>query len=296
MGLGALSATGLAALASLAAGGPQEASGDWASIWDRLAAAEALAADDPQRSSALETLGDLPQAEENGPRGRLLAAHVERLLGETFEFQLLPGEAAQWPFDGRESWLAARVLGPSPQRASAAQRALEATHGPLTGPQATLAWEIGVEEARALRLETARVIQAALHERYLAAWSASDLALTQSKLSDYTAADALLAGQIDRERAAGRPTAGLWATRGILALGSGDEPSARDYLGLGRVRGSADAGLVLARLDLTRGRLPEARAGFRALLLDPNPSPWAPRGWGLALLPRRSGALQPAGD
>jgi hypothetical protein len=214
-----------------------------------------------------------------------LDAQLARLEGRAAVLVLPPGTAGEWPFEGAENWLAAEVLAPSSLRAAAVLRALPATAGALPPERMRLAWEVGADEARALRLDGARGLQEALHRRALAAWSAMDLALTLNRLGDAQAADRVLSEQIERESAAGRPTGDLWAQRGTQALGNGDEVLARDYLGHGLARGSVDAGVVLARLDLDRGRLAEARAGFRALLLDPAPSPWAARGWGLSLLP-----------
>ena len=211
-------------------------------------------------------------------------------VGAALLAPLLAGLLAQDPAPADARWAAIAAREPGPDRASAVGRALKAGGGPLSADHLRLAWEVAVEEATALRLDGARAIQRVLHDRYAAVWSAMDLSLTLQRLGEEARADACLASQIAREESAGRPSGALWSQRGILALGSGDERRARDYLGLGCARGSADAGVVLARLDLDRGRLPAARAGFRALLLDDDPSPWAPRGWGLALLPQAEGA------
>ncbi|MEM7309759.1 MAG: hypothetical protein AAF682_23995 [Planctomycetota bacterium] len=286
---------GLLALAGTP-GPAQDSDPSWGEIWHRLAEVRALEAESPGRAAALAELEAVAEARSGSWRGDLLAVHVDRLLGRTAALRMPTGSTAPWPFSLEESWLAAEVLEASPARSQAALSALAGSPAQLSGQRVRLAWEIGVEEARALRLEGAQAIQAALHERYLAVWSAMDLALTESRLGAYEAADRVLAAQIAREGEAGRPTVDLWSQRGTLALGSGDEERARDYLGFARARGSSNAGVVLARLDLDRGKLPEARAGFRALLLDPEPSPWAPRGWGLALLPRGSGGTSQVGD
>lgn len=218
----------------------------------------------------------------------------------------LPAEAAGAPADDPADDLEARWLRlgetpPSPRRAREAVALLEDTlgiRGELSAEELRLVWDVGVQEALALRFEDALGVQEALYALYPAAWSASDLELTLRRLGRYGEGDAVLAAQIAREEAAGGSTspvaADLWSQRGIGALGSGDERRARDYLGAGCARGSADACVVLARLDLAVGRLEEARAGFRALLVSqsetsatppPPASPWAARGWGLSLLP-----------
>jgi len=141
-------------------------------------------------------------------------------------------------------------------------------------------------EARALRLEQGALpIQLVLQERYLAAWSAIDLAVTHSRLGNVAALDILLASAIQREEAEGRPTADLWSRWGLARLGFGDESTARDYLGRALARGSTDAALVLGLMDLRAGRLESARNGLRPLILSDPPAAWALRGWGVSLLP-----------
>jgi len=257
---------------------------DWPAVWARLAQVRGVA-EDARDETVIDSLRAVAREQRETPRGAMLAAHLDRLEEGEGTLTLPAGAAAAWPFRGPENWLAAEVLAPSALRARAIQDALEATDAALDSRQRRLAWEVGVDEARALRLDGARSIQEELHRRSLAVWSAMDLSLTLSRLGLAEAADRVLAEQIEREAAAGRDTGDLWSRRGTQTLGNGDEARARDYLGHGLARGSADAGVVLARLDLESGRIAEARAGFRALLLDPAPSPWAARGWGLTLLP-----------
>ncbi|MCZ6596028.1 MAG: hypothetical protein O7B99_00150 [Planctomycetota bacterium] len=261
---------------------------DWQAVWSDLARLRSAPAD--QDASALRaSLSEVEQRNSGDPRADVLAAHLAQVDGAAAEVVLvLPPKS--WPFVGAENWLVAEVHAPHPQRAEAILRALAATPGALAGERLRLAWGVGVEEALARRLQAALEIQEALHSRYQAAWSAADLALTASRAGAYGRSDAVLAAQIAVERATGRPTGSLWSQRGIAALGSGDERRARDYLGSGCAQGSADAAVVLARLDLDRGRLAAARAGFRALLPAEEPSPWAARGWGMALLPDPEGA------
>lgn len=257
---------------------------DWADAWARLAGARA-AVDSPERAETLADLEQLARAEATSARGALLGMQLGRLRGGDAVLRLPAAATGAWPFEGAENWLAAEVLEDGPARVRAAQEAVNTGGGTISPERVRMAWEIAVAEARGLRLDAARGLQAALHQRFLATWSAMDLALTETKLGAYERADAVLAEQILREAQAGQATGALWARRGLLTLGSGDELRARDYLGFGRARGSLDAGVVLARLDLDHGRLTEALAGFRALLIDDDPSPWARRGWGLALLP-----------
>ncbi len=282
MGLGPWAAALL-----LAAVGPER---DWAEVWRRLAEVRALDAASEARSAGLEELGQVAALERGTPRGALLEAHLNRLDGRAGTLTPPAGAQQRWPYAGEENWLAAEVLAPSPERAAAARRALDELPGAIPAERVRLAFDIGVEEAGALRLESARGVQEALHRRYRAVWSGIDLALTDQRLGDYAAADRVLGEQIAAEEAAGSPSGDLWSQRGTFALGAGDEARGRDYLGFGLARGSSDAAVVLARLDLEQGRLSQARAGFRALMLDEVISPWAPRGWGVSLLPQTAAA------
>ncbi len=273
-------ALALAARAALQ-GGAQ----DWPATWTRVQELARLAPESAELAAGLESLGDQAEEAAGTPRGALLEAWIARLGGGAAPLSPPASAAADWPYAGEENWLAAEVLAPSPLRALAARKGLEELGGPVSSERIRLAWEIGVEEARALRLEGALDLQTALHQRSAAAWSASDLALTLSRLGRFAEADKVLQEQIAREEAQGASAADLWAGRGTFALGAGDEARGRDYLGVGLMRGSTDAGVVLARLDLEQGRLPEARAGFRALMLADEVHPWALRGFGIAHLP-----------
>lgn len=263
----------------------QEGARDWGPIWERLAAARAAPEGSEERAARLVELQEVTAGAAGTPRGALLKAQVDRLAGRDGALTPPAGAAAPWPYAGEENWLAAEVLAPSPERATAARRALDELPGPIPDDRVRLAWEIGVEEARALRLESAQGLQEALHRRFRAVWSAMDLSLTLTRLGLHDACDEVLGEQIASEEKAGSPTGDLWSQRGTATLGAGDEARGRDYLGLGVARGSRDAVVVLARLDLEQGRLSAARAGFRTLLVDGEPSPWAPKGWGLTLLP-----------
>lgn len=269
---------GLVALAS-----PQ---GDvWAQLWTELDSLH-----NPQLSPAEAEplrvhLSDAARGLAGDVRAELLRAQLERLSGRD------PCEQARKllalepdPFTAREHWYLADCLPSGPQRAKVALQALQSPTE-LERWQLFLAFNTGVDEARALRFEGALPLQRALHERYRAEWSALDLFLTLKNLGQAAEADAVLAETIERETLAGRRPKVLWEHRGILALGSGDDRLARDYLGRAMALGSDDAALLLSRLDLMAGSTAAARTGFRALILNTPPPDWAWRGWGTALLP-----------
>jgi tetratricopeptide (TPR) repeat protein len=273
---------GLAAL-----GIPQQ--GDiWAQLWTEL---ERLKGEIPATEAAAltahlhEALAEVAQ----DPRGELLRASLDAHQGrDASSIARRLAALEPTPFTPREHWFLADLLPRGPERAEAVLRALEAP-STLARWQSFLAWSTALDGARGLRFEEfALPIQLALHARYQAEWSASDLALTYKSLGEYDEADRILAEAIEREDAAGRIPRNLWEQRGILALGSGDEPRARDYLGKALALGSDDAGLLLSRLDLMAGRTERARAGFRALILGSPPPDWAWRGWGMTLLPPAS--------
>jgi hypothetical protein len=210
---------------------------------------------------------------------------------EALSLVLLAAAALAAPLDPgqgtQDAWQRAAALpAADPARAAAVVAALDATPGPLDEGALRLAWETGVEAARALRLDQAIAIQSALEERQPAAWSGMDLALSLDLSGRVGEADSVLERTIARANSAEPAALGeLWSRRGLLWLGKGDERRARDHLGRALARGSRDAALLLAWLDLESGRLEGARAGFRAALYDDPSGAWALRGWGLALLP-----------
>jgi tetratricopeptide (TPR) repeat protein len=177
----------------------------------------------------------------------------------------------------------------SRERAERLLEALEALEAapdePLSNERLQLAWSTGVEAARDLRLQDAIAIQWDLAARHPADWSAMDLALSLGLAGRPLEADVALERALVRARGEGRPTAELWNRRGLLWLGAGRERLGRDHLGRALARGSTDAAVVLAHLDLSRGDRDAARAGFRSRLYDDPPGAWALRGWGLSLLP-----------
>jgi hypothetical protein len=224
---------------------------------------------------------------EETPWSGLASAHLALLSGMDVEAVAERlGKLDPWPYPPGASWHAAICLPPGPRRVRAVTAGLQKAVD-LERWELQLAWNTAVEEARSLRLrEGALAIQRDLHRRSQAEWSALDLALTLRQLNEEKACDEVLAEAIDQARGAGRPTAELWAQRGIHTLGFGDDSRARDYLGRALAMGSRDASLMLARLDLVSGRRGAARAGFRASILGTSPGAWAQRGWGLSLLPR----------
>jgi len=194
---------------------------------------------------------------------------------------LAPGQGAQ------DAWQRAAALpAGDPARATAVLEALRAQPGALDEAAQRVAWETGVEAARALRIEQAIAIQTALEERHPAAWSGMDLALSLGLAGRPDEADLVLERSLARALTAEPAACGeLWSRRGLLWMGQGEERRARDCLGRALARGSRDAALLLAWMDLEHGRLEGARAGFRAALYDDPSGAWALRGWGLALLP-----------
>lgn len=281
----------LLVLATGPASGAQDQ--DWPRAWTELARLEALAPGDADADAIAAELRRFAQAREGSPsttvdpaRVCLLELRLDRWSGAaTDDSQRALARLPLAGLTGPEAWTVAGELSPGPARVRAVQQALHTTPAP-TRDQLLLAWNTAVDEARALRLEEGALpIQLVLQERYLAAWSAIDLALTHSRLGNVTALDTLLTGSIAREEAAGRPTAELWSRWGIAVLGFGDESTARDYLGRALARGSSDAALVLGQLDLRAGRLQSARNGLRPSILSDPPAAWALRGWGVSLLP-----------
>jgi hypothetical protein len=256
---------------------------DWRPIWVELARWKALGPESEESHRGALALARI--AATDSPRARLLRAQLaRRLVPNSRQALLVLDGSNSWPFDAEESWLAAEVIAPGAARARAVTAALQDSALSLSRADLLLAWNVGVEEATALRFHSARAIQTALHARYRAPWSAVDLALSCARAGSGEEADRVLAEIIEDEARAGRPAADLWSQRGILSLGRGSTQAGRDQLGRAMALGSWDATVVLARLDLSAGRLGAARAGFRAALSAPAPSPWAYRGWGVALV------------
>lgn len=258
----------------------------WPQIWSELETLRGGTASPAEAGALREHLTAASRAGPEDPRGELLRAALESIAGH--DVSAMAGRLASLrpsPYGAREQWFLADLLPLGPERTRAILAALESPAAP-TRWQFFLAWNTAVDDARAMRYaESTLPIQLRLNERYQADWSALDLTLTYKALGEWSRAESVLEQAIQREESAGRRPFNLWDQRGILALGAGDEPRARDYLGKAMALGSNDAGLVLSRLDLMQGRPEAARRGFRALLFDQPPPDWAWRGWGMALLP-----------
>jgi len=258
----------------------------WVQVWTELETLRSGKTSPTEADVLRRHLGDALGRAADGPRADLLDAGLEAFSGRDVTAAAARlCELEPSPFTTRELWLLADLAPHGPERARIILTALDAAL-PLADWQVLLAWNVAVDEARALRLEdTALPIQTRLHERYRAQWSAEDLALTYRFLGREQAAAQILEEAIRQERTAGRRPASLLERRGIHALGFGDEAEARDYLGQALAEGSDDSGLLIARLDLLSGKTENARCGFQALLHKQPPADWAWRGWGAALLP-----------
>ncbi len=282
----ALAAVPLALLAVLPA-----ADEDWDAVF-----ADALRLRSSESEERARLLGELDAIAERNVEtveGDLLACwlRLERTPGRVPSAQTRPvaadASAAEWPYEGVATWIAAEVIPPSPARARAIVRALALEREP-TRAQLDLAWRYGIELAtERLWLDDAIVVQGGLHRRYDAHWSALNLATTLHRAGRLEEADAVLARRESEhgESLTDAQRHELWSNRGLFALGRGDERAACDWLGRALALGSLDAALMLAREDLADDEFSRARAGFRALLLDEEPHAWALRGWGIALLP-----------
>jgi len=158
-------------------------------------------------------------------------------------------------------------------------QAMSSTEGPWSPEFISSAYRAGVEAAEDLRLEEAIGIQQPLHDHVGEEWSAFNLALSLRRAGLYQRADRVLEEQLDKGQ-----SPDLYSQRGLNALGSGNQKKARTYLGAALARGSVDAAVILARLDLASGRLDSARSGFRAVLVEAPGNAWARRGWGTTLV------------
>lgn len=265
----------------------QTADGEREALWREVARirSEALPAAEAEglRRQLVAATEDLPP----GPRTELLRIVLAGLGGAEVGAAATRLDALDpGPFSSLESWFLVDVMPAGPARTNRVLTLLE-DPAPLERWQLVVCWNVAVDEARALRLEQGALpIQARLHERYQADWSALDLALTLRKVGRREALEALFEDTLARARREGRPVPEVWAQRGIAAAGFGDERRARDYLGKALAEGSESAAVVLGRMDLEAGHMESARAGFRASILNLPPPDWSWRGWGTTLLPR----------
>ena len=262
----------------------EQDSRDWTDIWDEVARfnAKQEASNDgvvlePHR------VRELAVGRGDSLRSALLGAllggeNSDRALER--ELQILE-PAGEWPLSSRESWLAVDALPAGSTRRLTAVSAMRVTPEEWKPDRISSVYRVGVEAAEDLRLEDAIAVQQPLHDRIGEEWSAFNLALSLRRLGLYQRADRVLEEQIEKS-----PSADLYSQRGLNSLGAGNEKRSRAYLGAALARGSADAAVILARLDLASHRMESARSGFRAVLAEDPGNAWALRGWGISLIQR----------
>jgi hypothetical protein len=180
------------------------------------------------------------------------------------------------------AWAALGALPAGRERAVRVAELLQDRSKELSKAELEFAWRVGTEEADALRFDSAVPVQRALYARVPALWSVSNLALSLNRLEGAASADRVLAEWLPGAHRSER--ADVWSQRGTYWLGAGDAARGRSMLARAIALGSSDATVVLAREDLGALRVAQARVGFSAALLDRAPSPWAVRGFGVALL------------
>lgn len=148
------------------------------------------------------------------------------------------------------------------------------------------AFEDFMAQSRAFRLDLSRPLAEAMHGRAEATWSAMTLALISTRAGDSSRAQGVLREQL-RRTPEGVEHYELLERLGLARLGAGDSTGALAPLGAAFARGSANAGVMLGRLELRAGRSGRARSIFRSLLDEEPPQSWALRGWGLSMVPPR---------
>ncbi|TDJ70923.1 MAG: hypothetical protein E2O39_09240 [Planctomycetota bacterium] len=273
---------------------------DWQAAWAKLEHLATLRATSPEWLRLYAELEQLAETQNGVPRhgyrGRLLDAHLARVAGDAPRPYAAVEIPARW--EPGEAWLAARVLEPGVVRASAYGFALAEARSDPTELQRrlTAAYEAFGADVLELRLESAEQLAVAMHDAADATWSALTLALLSTRLGRFDRADELLGREYGRARTSAErlDVLGRWA---IAALGAGRTERARDRLGIALALGSGDAHQILGLLALSRGAGDRARRLFGALLVraagtgrEPlEATPWALRGWGLALLPSSGG-------
>lgn len=242
---------------------------------------------------------DGSEAEALLARARALGAGREALVRALMAGAVLPETGL--PPDLPETlslegagW-AARAVEAGELRGRLFERALRggagtAAYERIVGP----AFQAFVEDVEALRLEPAERLAVALHDTARATWSAVSLALWSTRVGEHERADRVLSEALARTTdAQGRLD--LLQRRAIAALGAGRLDEARDHLGHALALGGTDATQILARLALAEGDRRRAARLFGSLLVpraDEDPlvvTPWALRGWGMALLPPEPG-------
>ena len=286
-----LAAWSLALALGAASAGPAraaaevEAARDWEQVWADCE----LALEEPASEAALARLAlAAARAEPESPEAIVLATFLARRADPSAVLPELPGEPGV--LSPAAAWIALELAPAGPRRDRLALVALapferDPGAAALEGRHLNLAWEAWRAAAVGLRFDAALALGRIVHGEAQAEWSAISLALTATRAGAYEEAERVLAAQLARAYSNGADAAALWTQRAITALANGNERAGRAYLGSAILLNSADAIAIWARLELAAGRPERARAGFRAALLQPEPGPWAQRGWGFALLP-----------
>jgi tetratricopeptide (TPR) repeat protein len=148
-------------------------------------------------------------------------------------------------------------------------------------PEQRLAFDLAQELLRRGQGERAAELQAALHGRVRAEWSALDLSLTLGNQGQLERAAQVLADQLTLDPDNGE----LWNARAHLDLAAGELRAARRHLARAMLCGSENAALGLGRLSALYGSEEAARAAFRPGVDWDPPHDWALRGWAATLLP-----------
>jgi hypothetical protein len=199
---------------------------------------------------------------------------------------LAPGATQDAPLPAEPSALSrARQLAPGRARARALMVALESVAADALPACLELSFEEFLNQTRAFQFELALPLAEAMHRRARAPWSASSLALAATRSGSPAEAQAVLREQLDLDLDREDRT-NLLERIGLASLAAGEQDRARRELGAAFTRGSANAGVVLGRMDLQEGHLRRSRAIFRSLLDRDQGQSWARRGWGLSMLPR----------
>lgn len=226
-----------------------------------------------------------------GPRGLLVVA-VSCLLALASGLPAASGASAATATASRQR--AALPEAPAAERVEAVLLELDRTAGSEAFEHVLVrAFELFQQELDALEYEQAERLALSMHAHAQAGWSAWTLALISTRLGRHERALQLL----EQQRAqAQTPQQALDVTvrLALAELGAGRRERARDLLGHALRQGSPDSRQILARMALAQGEFGRARALFGSLLPEmPQPeapatlesTPWALRGWGLALLP-----------
>ena len=212
-------------------------------------------------------------------RARTLRAHLARLGGRPGTVND-PSATTVVPWLPGEAWLAAQVVAQGSFRVRATLAAL--AEGDPDGRRGELARRVLAEDLLGPPLPESEALARALVDAGGGAPSVRDLARVLAR-----------EGRLDEARAevargaASDPSseAELLLAEGEVELAAGRDVEAARALGGAWARGSAEAGLLLARRALTAGDAARARALGRAAALGPAGPARGLRAWGLASLP-----------